>query len=253
MATTTLVCKQCNFENEPERVYCHNCGAKLDRSLLPPEASKREDPVLVQERVRKMVKPRNVSLINQFKNLLYSISLAAVLAIIVVIIKPPDGLPNLDPSVVMDAPSITDDMDAAMQNGVAQRLTYKEDQVNAFLQSSLHGTKGEKAGALAMTFERVFIHLGDGVVQATTQQSLFGLSVYATTDRTFSVRNGVITSKPTGGSLGRLPIPARAMPVFEVVFQPVTKALDRTLKLLGQMQAATVRKGSVELITPARR
>ena len=58
MATTTLVCKQCNFENEPERVYCHNCGAKLDRSLLPPEATKREDPVIVQERVRKLVRPR---------------------------------------------------------------------------------------------------------------------------------------------------------------------------------------------------
>ena len=29
---TKLVCPDCRHENEPERIYCHNCGARLDRS-----------------------------------------------------------------------------------------------------------------------------------------------------------------------------------------------------------------------------
>ena len=32
-STPKLTCGQCGYENEPERVYCHNCGTKLDRSV----------------------------------------------------------------------------------------------------------------------------------------------------------------------------------------------------------------------------
>ena len=244
-----LVCKQCNFENEPERVYCHNCGAKLDRSLLPPEATKREDPMLVQQRVRKMVRPRNVSLTIQLKNLLYSLVLAAFLAAIVVILKPPGGVPNLSQDAVMDAPPIADDMDGRVQQAGAQRMVYTENQVNAYLKSTLRGGKAEKAGALAMKFEQAYVHFGDGTCQITSAQSLFGWPIYATTERTFSVHNGIVTSQPVAGSLGRLQIPAKAVPMLEGVFQPLKKALDQPLKLLAQMQAVTLRKGSAEMIT----
>ena len=252
MATTTLVCKQCNFENEPERVYCHNCGAKLDRSLLPPEATKREDPVLIQDRVRKMVKPRNVTVSYQLKNLLYSLLLAAFLAAVVVILKPPAGVPNLSQDAVMEAPPIADDMDGQIQQLTAHRMVYSQDQVNAYLQSSLHGGKAEKAGVLAMKFERAYVHLGEGTCQITSAQSLFGLPLYVTTDRTFAVRNGVVTSRALGGSLGQLHLPAAAMPVVEGIFQPLKKALDQPLELLTRMQSVTLHKERVEMITPSR-
>ena len=32
--TITLVCPDCQHENEPQRIYCHSCGARLDRSKL---------------------------------------------------------------------------------------------------------------------------------------------------------------------------------------------------------------------------
>ena len=36
MTQTTLTCKACGYsKNELERVYCHECGEKLDRSHLP--------------------------------------------------------------------------------------------------------------------------------------------------------------------------------------------------------------------------
>ena len=253
MAATMLVCKQCNFENEPERVYCHNCGAKLDRSLLPPEATKREDPVLVQQRVRKMVRPRNATLSFQLKNLLYSVLLAAFLALIVTVVKPPGGAPNISPDAAMEAPPIADDLDGEMQQPAPHRLTYTEDQVNAYLKGTLKGGKAEKAGALAMKFEQAYVHFGDGTCQITSEQSLFGLPIYATTERSFAVRNGVVTTQPLGGSVGRLHLPAKAVPALEAIFQPLKKALEQPLKLVTQMQAVTLRKGSVELITPGRK
>ena len=192
MAATMLVCKQCNFENEPERVYCHNCGAKLDRSLLPPEATKREDPVLVQQRVRKMVKPRNATLAFQLKNLLYSVLLAAFLALIIAAIKPPGGTPNISQDAASEAPPIADDLDGLLQQPAPHRLAYSEDQVNAYLKATLRGGKADRAGALAMKFEQAYVHFGNGTCQITSVQSLFGLPIYTTTVRSFAVSNGVV-------------------------------------------------------------
>ena len=31
---TKLICPDCQHENELERIYCHNCGARLDRTGL---------------------------------------------------------------------------------------------------------------------------------------------------------------------------------------------------------------------------
>ena len=138
MATTTLVCKQCNFENEPERVYCHNCGAKLDRSLLPPEATKRSDPVVVQERVRKMVSPRRGMGLRWVRNLFLSLVVAAVLGLVVVMLRPPDDIPQVSKEAAMEAPTITDDMEGVVAQPAASRLVYSTDQVIAFLQSTIH-------------------------------------------------------------------------------------------------------------------
>ena len=170
MATTMLVCKQCNFENEPERVYCHNCGAKLDRSLLPPEATKREDPVVVQERVRKMVSPRRGLGLRWIKHFIGSVALAALLALLVVMILPPDGVSTLNKDAVLDAPTITDDMEAQEQVPGPHRLTYTEDQVNAFLQSAIRG-KEDAASVIALKFERLFVHLNEGSCAITAEHS----------------------------------------------------------------------------------
>ncbi len=245
MATTTLLCKQCNFENEPERVYCHNCGAKLDRSLLPPEATKREDPVVVQERVRKLIRPHGVSAWQRGKNFVTSLIVGAVLAAIIVIAKPPDGAPTLSPEAVMEAPTITDDMEAAQQLSGSHALKYTDDQVNAFLQASIKGKDKDST----VKFERAYVHFDEGLCRITTQESIFGLSLYATTERSVSVQNGAIVSQSHGGSFGRLAVSGKIMPSLEKAFAPLWTVLERNRKLVSQMQSITFHKGSVEMVT----
>ena len=43
-----LVCPECQRQNEPERIYCHDCGARLDRSALAKVAPKMEAPEQTQ-------------------------------------------------------------------------------------------------------------------------------------------------------------------------------------------------------------
>ena len=40
---TKLICPECQHENEPERMYCHSCGARLDRSKLAPTTAAVDD------------------------------------------------------------------------------------------------------------------------------------------------------------------------------------------------------------------
>ena len=248
MATTTLVCKQCNFENEAERVYCHNCGAKLDRSLLPPEATRREDPVIVQERVRKMVSPRRGMGLRGLKNFLLSVLISVVLAALIVMARMPDGTPAINREAAMDAPTITDDMEAQQQLPTPHRLSYTEDQVNAYLLASIKGKK-DSASAFGATFERVFVHFHEGSCAITAQYTLLGYPVYATTVHSLAIQNGTLVSDTLGGNLGRLRLSGKMMKFAERIFTPIWTVLDRDRKLLSQMQLVACHKGSVEMVT----
>src|ERR1700761_106873 len=90
----TLPCKECGYVNEPERVYCHNCGAKLDRSVLPKEEQlRRENPDRARKRIMRMANPGanfwKAAFFNTIKSLVYG----AVAAAIIVALRAPDELP----------------------------------------------------------------------------------------------------------------------------------------------------------------
>jgi hypothetical protein len=247
MAAATLLCKQCNFENEPERVYCHNCGAKLDRALLPPEATKREDPQAVQARVRSVVRPSRLMLLPILSNLLLSLLVAAIAAAVFLMFQPPDGRPNFSPDVVMMAPPISDNLEDLLQSPSPRRLDYTEDQVNAFLQGSLRAKEGSAYG-LSVRYERSFVHFGEGYCRATLQEGILGYSFYVSSTDGVEIKNGQVVTHPIGGSIGRLPLPAKIMPQVEKAFAPIWAALDAYKKLVARLGSITFHPGSVEVV-----
>jgi predicted amidophosphoribosyltransferase len=57
-----LVCPECQRQNEAERIYCHDCGARLDRSALAKVAPKEEDPKQTQRRLKQILDPGRVKM-----------------------------------------------------------------------------------------------------------------------------------------------------------------------------------------------
>jgi predicted amidophosphoribosyltransferase len=57
-STPKLFCPECRRENEPERIYCHDCGTRLDRSAAA--RSKKEPIQDTHKRVKRMFDPHNV-------------------------------------------------------------------------------------------------------------------------------------------------------------------------------------------------
>src|SRR5258706_7953722 len=96
---STLTCKECGYANEPERVYCHNCGAKLDRSVLPKEDQlRRESPEKARRRIMRMTNPGagpvKQTLAALAKTLLYAILAAGL---VLALRAPPDVPPAKGP------------------------------------------------------------------------------------------------------------------------------------------------------------
>ena len=81
-----LICPECRHENEPERIYCHDCGARLDRSAIAQAKPKEEPPQETQRRLRSILKPKGLimrqRLLQGLKVILGAILVAAVVQIV---------------------------------------------------------------------------------------------------------------------------------------------------------------------------
>ena len=78
---TKLVCTECRHENEAERIYCHNCGERLDRSAVSAQ-KKAQDPQEVHRRLQKMLGPPNMARRNFFTVSKLALAAAVVAALV---------------------------------------------------------------------------------------------------------------------------------------------------------------------------
>src|SRR6476469_6209555 len=105
MSTTAVemvTCGECRHENEFERVYCHNCGARLERRAVVKGPPKEED---TQKRVKKMFDPNRAKL----KLIFFRISklaLAACGAAILIVMATPPEVPAPPKGVLSIPPAI---------------------------------------------------------------------------------------------------------------------------------------------------
>lgn len=232
-----LVCPECRRENEPERIYCHDCGARLDRSTLAKEAPKEEAPEATHKRVKAMFDARGVKLRRRFfqgsKLILGALATAAV----VQMIRPPD-LPEV-PKAEMLSRQISLELESAAMDPRTPPLRFTETELNSYLAYSLRSKKATLSKYL--NFERAVFNLQEGYGNITVERSLFGLSVFTTGSYGFAQQNGAVAVKSRGGMLGRLPVhPALMAYVGNVLFGDVLTAVDRDRKSLSKL-------GSIEL------
>jgi hypothetical protein len=239
-----LICPECRRENEPERIYCHDCGARLDRTALAKEAPKGEDAKETQRRLKNMLDPQRAKMRLMFFKVSKLILGAAALAAIVQMVLPPDVPPRVKTGEF--PPQINLEIEnAAMSHGAAP-MQYTEAQVNAYLGSALKS----KQAALSklLQFERAVVTFDESVCRVTAERSLFGLSVFTTTSSKVILQNGTLTASNNGGSIGRLPIHPMLMKYADPLFSDLWSALDRERKAVAKMNAIEFHPQAVVLI-----
>jgi hypothetical protein len=240
-----LICPECRRENEAERIYCHDCGARLDRTALAKEAPKGEDVVETRRRLKSMLDPQRARMRLIFFKVSKVILGALVLAAVIQMILPPDVPPR--PKTGDFPPQINLDLENATMNHGQAPLQYTEAQVNAYLGSALKSKQAALSGFLQ--FERAIVAFDESVCRITAERSLFGFSVFTATSNKVSVQNGTLTASNIGGSIGRLPVHPMLMKYADFLFGDLWTALDRERKSVAKMNAVEFHPQAV-VLTP---
>jgi hypothetical protein len=239
-----LVCPECRRENEPERIYCHDCGARLDRSALAKIAPKGEDAKETQRRLRMMLDPQRAKIRHLFFKSSKMILGALATAAVVQMLLPPD-LPARAKSGEFP-PQINLDLENAVLNHQTAPLQYTEAQVNAYLGGALKGKQA--ALSQVLNFERAVASFDETVCRITAERSLFGFSVYTSTSSMVALENGALNATNIGGSIGRLPIHPLIMKYGDAMFSDLWGALEREKKLVAKMETIEFHPQAVVLV-----
>lgn len=242
---TKLICSECAHENEPERIYCHNCGTRLDRSTVRVAKERSDD---TRKRMRKFFDPQRA----RFRHLFFTFSKmilgACATAAVVQMILPLDVPPPI--KVLILPLQINLELENAVTYHRPAQLQYTEEQVNAYFSSGLK-TKQAALNKPLLDFNRAIVAFSEGSVTIIAERSLFGYPLYSSTSYAINLKDGKITASSKGGTLGRLPIHPEIMRVIGFIFADLWSVLDRERKLVAKMGAIEFHAQSVLLTAPA--
>jgi hypothetical protein len=240
-----LVCPECRRENEPERIYCHDCGARLDRSALAKVVPKAEDPKDTQRRLRSMLDPQRAKIRMMFFKISKLVLGSCALAALIQMLLPPDVPPRAKSAEF--PPQINLELENATMNHVMTPMRYTEAQASAYLANALKS----KQAALSklLQFERAFVNFDENVSRVTAERSLLGYSIFTATSNKVTLQDGKIVATNNGGSIGRLPIHPALMKYADLIFSDLWTALERERKSISKMGAIEFHSKEV-VLTP---
>lgn len=242
----TLVCKQCGYVNEAERVYCHGCGVKLDRDvLIAQEQQQAATPQQRQREVKKLMSPAKGNLGKTWKTLWKTVALAALTAALIDIALPPQ-----EGTVGGQSEEEPPQIDSLLENLVlapaSTNIIVREADVNAYL-------KRERFKKLPSWFTgsiplRALIKFDDGVGRLTFRASIVGYPLYATFSGSVKPDNNAgLTATCTGGAIGRLQIPALLARYAGLAIPTLLDSLKHERQMLGQLASIEIGKEQVVL------
>lgn len=245
----TLQCKECDYQNEPERVYCHNCGAKLDRSVLPKEEQiRRESPDRARKRIMKMTNPAGSRLRRELGTLVKTIIFAVLVAMLVQAMRAPANLPDAKSAA---APRLlASELGNLAESPAPLRASFTEEEINAYLRSKTIA-KGSLPG---VEFKRAYLDLEPGTARLGVEKTIYGYPIYLGTLYRVEATNGVLISINIGGNVGRLPIHRALMErLSPMLFGSFAEAMQRDLGLLQKMQSLLIRKDQVDFVSKGKK
>jgi hypothetical protein len=241
-----LVCPECRHENLAERIYCHNCGTKLDRSAVRRKKEPIED---THKRVKRMFDPTRAKMRAWAVAFGKTVFAAGLVALIVDMVLPPE-LPPAKKSQIMIS-SLRFDLESMTTKGQPPQKQISEEEANGFLTSALKPKQAALDKPL-LPFKRAVVAFHESGCLITTERSLSDYwPVYTSVSFKPELKSGKLSGKIDGGRIGRLPIHPKLAQFMGVMFGDVVKALDLDLKQVTKLGAIEVHEKTATLSVAA--
>lgn len=237
-------CASCGYDNDPTRVYCHNCGTKLERGgvAAPPPTGFTHPTDVVKMKKRRGQVPWG----RYFGFALKLGLLGAFAAIVVLALMPPDSVPapvEADEDLAERLSGLIGDASSA---GSARSFAIPATDLQRWLATAVK-FKGT-SGVVSFDPRRVYLVPSDGKFRLGLEVGLPAeKSVYLEGEYE-PVRDGSGYSlQPLGYSIGKLPLPvALGYPVIKQ-FDGLRQALSVPLDQLAKASFIQVGPESVSL------
>ena len=245
-----LACQECGSENEPERLYCRACGAKLDRvlpgeppspagaspaSVLPPPPGPPQPPPSVAP----------ASGLSGFRGVVRILALAAVAALLVQAFRAPGFVEEQKGRVATQPVGGT--VLQALEDPKPQQVVLSEADLNSYLGAVQKLKPGPIPG---VQFGRFFLRLEQGGVWLELRNDVWGWPLYM--GLRYRLEGERLRPELDAGSIGRVRIPALAARGLEPAFERIYRAMDAEWRLLSRMDAVRLEDGRVVLVTKGR-
>lgn len=245
----TLPCKQCGYVNEPERVYCHNCGSKLDRSILPKESEvRREKPEKAQRRIKKMTNPAGGGAMREVKAFGKTILYAVVVAGLIQMVREPADVPENKNELATRF--VSSELMELANSPQPRALAFSETDLNLVLKQQIKAAKNSPV-VPGIQFERAYTKLTPGNAQIGVEQTVWGYPLHAAMGYRPEFQNGTFRPVLISGNIGRLPVHPAVMEYvsYAFPFRKLWAAMKREGEYLQKMQDIRVEQGRVVLVS----
>jgi hypothetical protein len=246
-ASAKILCTECRHENEHERIYCHECGTRLDRSAVQVKKEPVDD---TRKRVKRMFNPRGVRTRAFCLQTIKLLIAAGITAGLVEIFLPPNVPPAKKDSLLMS--SLRIDLESMAFKHFPIQKQISDEEANAFIASSVRSKKTSLDWPF-LPFNRLFFAFHEKRCVITAERDVSGYwPVYTTCLCVPELKDGQLLARVEAAWIGRLPIHPKIAPYTVYLLADVRSALDRDIKLVSKLGGIEFHEKTAMLAAPVR-
>jgi len=262
-----FICPACNYANEPNRVFCQNCGMRLfkreeesaDETSRKKKKSKGEDTA-IRRHGRTLDKPMSRDELYDriegrhqpvtFDSVLFALIrlaiIAALTAVIFQMLRVPDGVPPMVQAFnEAEAKAFEASITAARDRRNAKVFSVSFKDANRFLAQRVDLKPANLIRCL-----RCYVAPGTAPDKFYfgSEQQMIAMPIYVQILFTLQRDGGTMTVRPEAMSIGRLPMPSFAVPWMARTADTTANTAGATLERLRSANTIKITTDNINVI-----
>ena len=248
-------CSQCGHENDSTRVFCQECGARLERVASDQATISAPTKVPTEARFRGRAAATGLAgtMFGFIRGLVSTAILAAILAALIQMARPPKDVPPAQGASEVQAGQLLQTVQVVSGSNYARTIDISQAQANNYLAASIVPDPTNSNSIFRADFSRAFVVIRSGELKFFVEQRLFGWPIYMYLITVPEASGGKASLRVTGGGIGHMPLHPRLMPLLEGIMRPVIASTSEAVTVLESADEIQLTPSMAKLSWKARK